>query len=72
MTQDPVAELLAEALRDLCSYVDRREESFTEDDDVRALESVASVLSQVPPGDLARLRSLLGPEVAFALGLSES
>jgi len=71
VTTDPVAALVARALRDLVTYVDRRDESCTEDDDVRALEDVAATLNEVAPQDAERLRSLLGPELTFAAGLSD-
>jgi hypothetical protein len=72
MTQDPLAVLLADALRSLFDYVELRDDSFTDDDDVRALEGVASVLHQVNPTDSDRLRALLGPKMSFEVGLSES
>lgn len=72
MTQDPLAVLLAQALRDLVDYVEVRDDSFTDDDDVRALEGVASVLHQVEPTDIGRLRNLLGPKMSVEVGLSES
>lgn len=72
MTQDPLAVLMAEALRNLVDYVDRRDDSYTDDDDVRALEYVAYVLNQVEPADADRLRSLLGRKMAFEVGLSET
>ncbi|MFB6720022.1 hypothetical protein ACFCV3_07675 [Kribbella sp. NPDC056345] len=68
MAGDPVAELLAEALRDLVRFVDERPDDATADDDVRALESVAYVLDQVPPEDRSRMRALLGPEFVATLG----
>jgi hypothetical protein len=64
--------LLALALRTLVEYVNRRDDSFTDDDDVRALEEVAYVLNQVAPEDAERLRSLLGSEMSARMGLSES
>jgi hypothetical protein len=72
MTQDPLAVLLAEALRNLVDYVELRDDSFTDDDDVGALEGVASVLHQVEPTDIDRLRALLGPKMSFEVGLSEN
>ncbi|GAB3938636.1 hypothetical protein GCM10029976_053420 [Kribbella albertanoniae] len=68
MTGDVVAELLAEALRDLVRFVDERPDDATADDDVRALESVAHVLHQVTPEDRPRMRALLGSEFAASLG----
>jgi hypothetical protein len=68
MSNDSVAELLAEALRDLVQFVDARPDDATADDDVRALESVAYVLSQVAPEDRPRMRALLGPEFVATLG----
>ncbi len=68
MSSDAVAELLAEALRDLVRFVDERPADATADDDVRALEDVANVLSRVAPEDRPRMRALLGPEFAAALG----
>lgn len=71
MDQDPVAVLLAQALRGLVDYVELRDDSFTTDDDVRALKNVAWVLNQVAPEDSDRLRALLGPKMSFEVGLSE-
>ena len=68
MSNDAVAELLAEALRDLVRFVDERPDDATTDDDVRALESVAYVLSQAAPEDRPRMRALLGPEFMATLG----
>ena len=53
------------------SYVDRRDDSFTEDDDVRALEDVATTLRDVAPEDVDQLTALVGSELAIALGLSD-
>jgi hypothetical protein len=72
MTQDPLAVLLAEAVRNLVDYVELGDDSFTADDDVRALEGVAYVLHQVDPKDADRLRSFLGPKMSYEVGLSES
>ena len=71
MSVDPVAVLLSRALRELVRYVDRRDDTFTEDDDVRALEDVAAILSEVAPEDVDRLTALVGSEVAIAVGLSD-
>ncbi len=68
MAGDVVAELLAEALRDLVRFVDERPDDATADDDVRALESVAHVLNQVTLEDQPRMRALLGPEFVATLG----
>jgi len=59
MSNDVVALLLAEALRDLARFVDNRPDDATADDDVKALESVAYFLSQVPLQDQPRMRELL-------------
>ncbi|MBM7516175.1 hypothetical protein [Nocardioides nitrophenolicus] len=71
MTSDPVEVLLAEALRAIVGYVEARDESATEDDDVRALEGVAHVLHQVASQDRDRLMTLLGPRLSFEVGLSD-
>ena len=71
MSVDPVAVLLSRALRELVRYVDRRDDSFTADDDVRALEDVAAILSDVAPEDVDRLTALVGSELAIAVGLSD-
>jgi hypothetical protein len=68
MPNDAVAELLAEALRDLVRFVDERPDDATADDDVRALESVAYVLNRVAPEDRPRMGALLGAELMAALG----
>lgn len=70
MIQDPLAVLLAETLRNLVDYAELRDDSFTDDDDVGALEGAASVLHRVEPTDINRLRALLGPKMAFEVGLS--
>jgi hypothetical protein len=62
------AEVLADALRELVSFVATRPADATEDDDVRALEDVARVLSRVAPEERGYLRELLGDEPANALG----
>jgi hypothetical protein len=69
---DPVTHLLAEALRSLVWFVEERPEDATADDDVRALEDVASVLHRVGDADRDRLCDLLGAELCGALGLTES
>lgn len=71
MRQNDLEQLLADALRGLVEYVDGREDTFSEDDDVRALEDVAAVLQQVSPEDSDRLARLLGPKLSVELGLSE-
>ena len=71
MSVDPVAVLLSRALRELVRYVDRRDDTFTADDDVRALEDVAAILSEVAPEDVDRLTALVGSELAIAVGLSD-
>ena len=71
MSVDPVAVLLSRALRELVRYVDRRDDTYTEDDDVRALEDVAAILSEVAPEDVDRLTALVGSELAIAVGLSD-
>jgi len=68
MSNDVVARLLAEALRDLARFVDNRPADATADDDVKALESVAYVLSQVPLQDQPRMRELLGADFVATLG----
>lgn len=60
--------LLAEALRDLVLFVEHRPETATEDDDVRALEDLVSVLGQASPTDRNRMKLLLGDEVYSYLG----
>lgn len=60
--------LLAEALRDLVLFVEHRPEPATEDDDVRALEDLVSVLGQASPTDRNRMKLLLGDEVYSYLG----
>lgn len=69
MSQNHLEELLAAALRGLVEYVDAREETFNDDDDVRAIEDVSAVLQQAAAQDSDRLASLLGPKMAFELGL---
>jgi len=71
MSENAVETLLANALRELVTYVDSRGDHFTADDDVSALEGVAAVLLAAAPDDLDRLRTLLGPKVSFEMGLSE-
>ena len=71
MSVDPVAVLLSRALRELVRYVDRRDDTYTQDDDVRALEDVAAILSDVAPEDVDRLTALVGSELAIAVGLSD-
>lgn len=71
MTTDPVAELLAEALRGLVWFVEERPEDTTSDDDVRALEDVASVLHRVGRADRGRLCGLLGAELCDVFDLNE-
>lgn len=66
--EDHLTTLLAEALRDLVLFVEHRPEDATADDDVRALESFAHVLSQASTTDRARVRHLLGDEVFSFLG----
>ena len=68
MPDDHLTTLLGEALRDLVLFVERRSESATADDDVRALEDVAHVLNQASTADSARVRHLLGDEVFSFLG----
>lgn len=60
--------LLAEALRDLVLFVEHRPETATEDDDVRALEDLVSVLGQASPTDRNRMKQLLGDEVYSYFG----
>ena len=72
MTTDPVAELLAEALRGLVWFVEERPEDATADDDVRALEEVASVLHRVGRAHSGRLCDLLGSELCAVFELTES
>lgn len=69
MTDDPLVALLAKALQDLVNFVDTRPEDATEDDDVRALESVAYTLQQAAAEDRARLASLLGEKLSGEVGL---
>lgn len=71
MQENNVETLLATALRELVTYVDSRGDDFTADDDVTALEGVAAVLLAAAPADLDRLRTLLGPQMSFAMGLSK-
>lgn len=69
MSSDGVARSLADALTLLVQFVDGRPEDATEDDDVQALEDVASVLQQVAGKDRIQLQGLLGSELSEALGL---
>lgn len=64
-----IAGLLADALRGLIRFVDERPADATADDDVRALEDVAYVLTRVAPEDRDRLRDLLGNELSHNVGL---
>jgi hypothetical protein len=66
---DPVAGLLAEALRRLVDYVENRPGDATDDDDVRALEDVAHVLLQISLADRPRLVGALGDRHSRWLGL---
>ena len=66
--EDRLTTLLAEALRDLVLFVEKRPEDATPDDDVRALGDFVYVLSQASPADRARVRHLLGDEVSAFLG----
>jgi hypothetical protein len=66
--EDHLTTLLGEALRDLVLFVEHRPETATADDDVRALENFASVLSQASAADRTRVRHLLGDEVFSFLG----
>ncbi|MCP3421913.1 hypothetical protein [Nocardioides pinisoli] len=68
MPEDHLTMLLAEALRDLVLFVEHRPETATEDDDVRALEDLVSVLGQASPTDRNRMKLLLGDEVYSYLG----
>jgi hypothetical protein len=52
----------------LVLFVEHRPETATADDDVRALENFASVLSQASAADRTRVRHLLGDEVSSFLG----
>lgn len=63
MPEDDLTTLLGEALRHLALFVEHRPETATEDDDVKALEGFAAVMSQVAPADRVRVRKLLGDEV---------
>jgi hypothetical protein len=69
MAAESLEALLVEALRGIVDYVAVRDDSFTDDDDVKALEDVAQVLSQVAPESCDRLVRMLGPKAAFELGL---
>ena len=69
MESDPLTATVGQALAALIRYVDSRPEDATTDDDVRALEDVARVLQQAPATDHARLRELLGEQIANGLGL---
>ena len=72
MSDTALAGLLAKALRELVRYVDERPvDDDIADDDVRALESVAYVLSQVAPEDRDRLGELLGDRFMDAIGWDE-
>lgn len=71
MSENAVETLLANALRELVTYVDSRGDDFRADDDVSALEGVAAVLLAAAPDDLDRLRTLLGPKISFEMGLTE-
>lgn len=62
--------VVAEALAHLVTYVNARPEAATADDDVHALEYVAFLLQRCTAEEKDRLRSLLGSELADALGLS--
>lgn len=66
--EDHLTTLLAEALRDLVLFVENRPEDATPDDDVRALQDFAYLLSQASPADRARVRHLLGDQVSAFLG----
>jgi hypothetical protein len=70
MSTDTVT-TLADALAGLVAHIDRRLAAATEDDDVRALEDVASKLSRLPADQQARLRALMGRSVADDLGLAD-
>ena len=49
-------------------FIEHRPEGATHDDDVRALEDFADVLSQASPAERARVKHLLGDEIYKFLG----
>lgn len=63
--------MLAEALRGLVWFVEERAEDATADDDVRALEDVASVLHRVGEADRGRLCDLLGAKLCGVFDLKD-
>jgi hypothetical protein len=69
MPEDPPVEPSVAALAGLIRYVSSRPVGATVDDDVQALEDVASALQDVGPDDRKRLRHLLGSDLSGALGI---
>ena len=70
-SQDPLVAPLAKTVALLLEYIDQRPDDATADDDVKALESAAYVLTQVEPTDRERMATLLGAETSRAVGLIE-
>ena len=66
-----VEQRLAEALRGLVDFTERRPDDATADDDIRALEDAAFVLQGASPAARVQLVELLGPELSYGLGLKE-
>lgn len=69
---DPVVRAVVDALKFLTRYVEEREvPDEVADDDVKALESVASYLLEVPEQERPRLIALVGLDMAEECGLVE-
>lgn len=68
---ESIEALLVEALCGLVDYVETRDASCTDDDDVRALEDVAFVLHRVAAEERQHLIDLLGPRMSFEIGLTD-
>lgn len=69
---DVVVRAIVDALKFLTRYVEEREvPDEVADDDVKALESVASYLLDVPEEERPRLIALVGPDMADECGLLE-
>jgi hypothetical protein len=71
-TNDVVTRAIVDALTFLTMYVEEREvPDDIADDDVKALESVAAYLLEVPEAHRPRLVELVGPRMASMCGLVE-
>lgn len=69
MAPDDVARTLGSALSSIVRFVEERPEEATADDDVRALEALAQVVSAADHNTRSRLREFLDSDVADWLDL---